>query len=643
MEEVGDAIPRRLLFRQPARLIKTGARRSVHDFRWIIQKMRRIKFFSVLVAVSVSVVVATVRADAFDDAVNLYLKGFDNCSAAKAALASRDLKTARSEFARYETILQQAAAIDKTILGTSRRGMDSNLKYCERVGTDIEIEVGRPLLEQALVACDKAIAHLNAGQVEPARAEYQRFAGLREQALQTSPALNNVFSLRSEIRRCERVEPKIASFGQQQAALTVALQSALDSSEAFQASCEAALDDLNRAAADEAAVDAGRKARASAQARQKDAHGDYAALKAAAQTAVPAERATIENRIAKGNQCLTRLESILAARERQLRAVQEAIAGYLARVNQANESCMAIRKVSATGVSQAQYDQVRSSFEAARKTRDEVKAALGSKSTQPDHAASRRLDDGMRTLDACLEQARPHLNVLLAALTSPAVTPVQVVTPSVATPAVVVSAARPEAVAVAEPVVRKTQVPALEVDGTLDITDILPDFVLVYWRDGSAAPAQVDVLITPTRFDQPVYVLRPGGTLQFRSEDFAAHMIDAIVGGADPLQVQIKSRQRRTVETRWPENSIATLRSDQSRVVQSFIVSIPSSGYSLLRFDGNDKSLRFKLKNPRNATEGVMLMPDYDPVQFDIGQGDELRLTVTRSGARLGVVALKGH
>jgi hypothetical protein len=606
------------------------------------KKMRTIKLFSLLAAVSAGALAASARADSFDDAVNLYLKGFDHCSAAKAALTSQDIKTARSEFARYESIRQQAAGIDQTILSSSRRGMDSNLKYCERVGTDIEIEVGRPVLEQALAACEKAIAHLGQGRAEAARTEHQQFIALRDQALQSAPALNNVFSLRSEIRRCERLETKIASFGKQQAALTVALQSALDSSESFQSSCEAALDELNRAVPDDAAIDAGRKARVSAQARQKEANADYAALKSAVQNAVIAERATIEGRIAKGTQCLTQLDSTLATRERQLKVAQDAVNSYIARVNQANESCTAIRKVPTAGVSQAQYDQARTGFESARKTRDDVKAGLA-KTALPESAATRRLDGSVRTLDNCLEQARPHLNALLAVLSAPAVTasaPAPVVAKPVTAPVVAVPATMPAAAA---PAARKPGIPALEVDGTLEITDILPDFVLVYWLDGSVAPAQVDVLINPTRFDQPVYVLQPGGTLQFRSEDFASHSIEAGVAGAKPLQIQIKSRQRRSVQTSWPDNTIATLRSDQSRVAQSYIASIPSSDHTLLRFDGNSKQLGFKLKNPRNATKGVVLMPDYDPVMFDVGQGDEVRVAVSRSGTTLGSVVLKGN
>ena len=122
-----------------------------------------------IASLSAGVFLTPVHADTFDDAVNLYLKGFDHCSTAKQALGSNDLKAARSEFAKYESIKKQAEAIDGSIVGTSKRGMDSNLKYCTRVGTDIEVAVGMPTLEKALAACELALTSLKGGWGEEVR------------------------------------------------------------------------------------------------------------------------------------------------------------------------------------------------------------------------------------------------------------------------------------------------------------------------------------------------------------------------------------------------------------------------------------------------------------------------------------------
>ncbi len=619
--------------------------------------MRTIKAFTLLASVVVGAFAASAQADSFDDAVNLYLKGFDHCSSAKDALGRNDLKSARSQFSQYEAILKQASALDASINSSSKRGMDSNLKFCKRVGTDIEIATGMPTLEKALGACEQAFASLKDGKVEPARGQHQQFVALRDEALKTAPSLNNVFSVRSEIRRCEKLDSKIASFGQKQAAQTEALQSAQEASELFQGSCESALAELNSATG-AAAVQAGRKSQAKVQAHQKAAADDYAALKAAAKGTEIAEKATIEGRIAKGNQCLTQLASALATRERSLKTAQDDLARQSARLVQANQSCSGITAVSTSGATQAQYDQARASFESARKTRDEARAALAK---NPLYGSEGGPDVGaqMAALDGCLDKSRKHLSALLGAVsaaTAAAAKPAPVVkaepAPAVAakvetvTPVVTAPAPAAAAVAVAKPAspAASAGIPALSVTGNLTITDILPDFAVLYWQDGSSAAAEVDVAVHPTGFDQTVYFLRPGGSLVLRSEDFAAHRISAVnsATGSSQMLAQIRSRQSRTVKTGWADNSISTLGSDQSRVVQSYVVSVNSASTTLLKF-GNNKSVAIDLKNPKNGRKGYLVMPDYDPVAFEIAQGEEKKIPVTRSGAVVGTLTLKGN
>ena len=623
--------------------------------------MRNIKILVVAVAASVAVFQSPAKADTFDDAVNLYLKGFDHCSTAKDALGSNDLKTARTEFAKYESIKQQAAAMDASITSTSKRGMDSNLKFCKRVGTDIEVAVGMPTLEKALAACELALTNLNAGQVEPAKTNYQQFVTQRDEALKMAPSLNNVFSARSEIRRCERMESKIASFGQKQAALGVALQSALDTSESFQSSCESALAELSEATPGAAMIQTGKKAQVKVQTYQKSAANDYAALKTVAKGAEIAEKATIEGRIAKGNQCLTQLGPALAAKERALKTAQDELARQVARLDKANQACTASGSVAVATATQAQYDQAKTNYESARKTRDEVKAALAKNPQNGSDGDSQAVGAQMATLDACLDRSRKHMTALLGAVTAATVAakPVPAKTAAVAPapvasnapvtaapPATMPVAAAPVAVpAAAASPARSGGIPPLGVTGVLEITDIVPDFAVLYWQDGSGGLAKVEVVVHPTGFNQPVYFLSPGGSVQIRSEDFAAHMILATnsVAGGSQMLAKIRSRQGRTVKTGWAENSISTLSSDQTRVAQSYVVNINSTSSKLLKFAGNSKKLEIDLKNPKNARKGYLLMPDYDPLAFELSQGEDRKLPITKSGAVVGSLTLKGN
>lgn len=619
-----------------------------------------------IASLSAGVFLTPVHADTFDDAVNLYLKGFDHCSTAKQALGSNDLKAARSEFGKYESIKKQAEAIDGSIVGTSKRGMDSNLKYCTRVGTDIEVAVGMPTLEKALAACELALTNLKDGQVEPAKTNYQQFVAQRDEALKLAPSLNNVFSARSEIRRCERMESKIASFGQKQAALTVALQSALDASETFQSSCESALAELNSAAPNAAAIQTGKKAQAKVQTYQKSAADEYAALKTAAKGATINEKATIEGRIAKGNQCLTQLSPALATKERALKTAQDELARQMARLDKANQACAASGNVAVATATQTQYDQARANYESARKTRDEVKAALAKNPQNGSDGNGQDVGVQVATLDACLDTSRRHLSALLGAVTAaaaaakpvaakPAVAKVE---PAKVEPAKVVAAA-PAPVASAAPVVavpvaaapvaaaspaKSSGIPPLSVTGVLEINDIVPDFAVLYWQDGSSGEDAVEVVVHPTGFDQPVYFLNPGGSVQIKSEDFAAHRIFATNdAGESQMLAQIRSRQGRTVKTGWSENSICVLRSDQVRVAQSYVVNIKSASSKLLKFTSSSKKLEIDLRNPKNARKGYLLMPDYDPLAFELSQGEDKQLSITKSGAVVGSLTLKGN
>lgn len=618
--------------------------------------MRRINVFAFVSSLVACAFMPSVWADTFDDAVNLYLRGFDHCSTAKQALGSNDLGTARSEFAKYETIKKQAAAMDGSIIGTSKRGMDSNLKYCTRVGTDIEIAVGMPTLEKALAACELALTNLKEGQLEPAKSNYQQFVAQRDEALKMAPSLNNVFSARSEIRRCERMESKIASFGQKQAAFAVALQSALDASETFQGSCESALAELNSASPNAAAVQAGKKAQAKVQTYQKSAADEYAALKTAAKGATINEKATIEGRIARGNQCLAQLSPALAGKERALKTAQDELARQMARLDKANQACAASGSVAVATATQAQYDQARANFESARKTRDEVKAALAKNSQNGSDGNSQDIGVQVAKLDACLDSSRKHLSALLGAVTvaAAAAQPAAVsAAPASAEPAKVVAAA-PAAAARVAPVTAvpvaaaapaaASGIPPLSVTGVLEIDDIVPDFAVLYWQDGSSGETAVEVVVHPTGFDQPVYFVNPGGSLQIRSEDFAAHRIFATNDqGNSQMLAQIRSRQGRTVKPGWSENSICVLRSDQVRVAQSFVVNIKSDSAQLLNFAGDSKKLEIDLKNPKNARKGYLLMPDYDPLAFELSQGEDKQLSITRSGAVVGSLILKGN
>ena len=576
-------------------------------------------------------------ADNFNDAVNLYLKGFDSCSAAKSALSSGNVSKARSEFLRYEKHKKQASAIDPSILNTNKRGMDSNLKYCNRVGTDIELEIGRPILEKAFAACDQASDQLKQGQVETAKAQYQEFVTLRDQALETAPSINDVFSLRSKIRRCERTEKKIASAGQQQAELALTIQSAVESSEAFSIGCNATLKEANNIALSDAAIASAKKSLQSVQSSQVEANQDIASLKAL-KPGTP-EQAKAQSNLTKGNQCLSQLTSVVSNKENQLQSAKQSANSLMAKLDRANASCNSVTSLKTAN--QAQYDKAKASYESARRTRSQVKTSMA-KTTLPNDATADRLNGKMASLNRCLNEARPQLSKMLAALT-PKAAPAVAAAPVVAVPAGAAAAKATTAAPKPKAEPKAKAIPPLELNGTIQIDDILPDFAIIYWNDDSGTPESSDVTLTPSSFNQEVYFLEPGGELKIRSEDFATHQIEASVTGNDRVQTKIRSRQRKTLKTNWPANSIAVMRSNQTRVEQSYIVNITSKHYNLVNFDSDDEAIKVSLSNPKSATKGFLLIPEYDALAFELSQGENKKLTLTRDGTPVGSMTLTGQ
>src|SRR5690606_10634177 len=236
--------------------------------------------------------------------------------------------------------------------------------------------------------------------------------------------------------------------------------------------------------------------------------------------------------------------------------VQAAVRDYLVRLKRSNDSCAAIRQQD-TGT-RAEYDAARSQFESARKTRDEVKAGVARLSLPADSAA-RQLDGAVASLDRCLEQARPQLGRWLASLSAPAVAVKAAPAVKPGKPAAEASRA-PAATAAKTSPSTKASAPATALDGSLTIDDLLPPFAVVYWQEQGKLPDTIDVIISATRFDSKLYFMRPGGNLRIRSEDFAVHTIEASVEGGKAVSDLIRSRQRRTLKTAWPADSIAMLR-----------------------------------------------------------------------------------
>lgn len=595
--------------------------------------MRIIKALLLFVVILAGFSGIEAQADVFDDAVNLYLRGVDHCTAAKSALEAGNLAVARSEFNQYEQIRQQAVTLDGKILSSSRRGMDSNLKYCERVGNDIQVTEGRPVLEQGLAQCDQAIASLKSGKLDDARQHYQQFTEQRDKALKTAPGLKNIFSLTNEIRRCERVENKIAHFGQQQAALTQARDGVLEESEALRETCEAAVKEIDAAPLSEASLVDGNATLAKIQAHRKTADVDFQTFSALTQGQETKDKKRIEDSLSQADTCLGQFRTTLEARQVTLKTAQARLQHYADTLAQAEQSCRRSTGTATTGITQARYRHARAAYESARNSRDSIQAELARNSyySNDDNGGwpqVRAINSRFAGLNRCLDSADRHLGKLLAALTPPA-TATKNEPPSVAVPA---------------PTPAPNGVPAAKLEATLTLTDDIPDAVLLYWQDGTHPPVEQEVAVFPTGFDRKIYVVDQATDLRIRNTDFSRHRISADI---DAIHFSVElaslgSHQVRDAHATWPQDTLATLRSQQRRIAPSYMANIESATYVTGSFAAGNKTLKLQLKNPHGAGKGMLLLPGFDPLSFTLYRGQSLSLPITRNKVMVGQLILKG-
>lgn len=176
----------------------------------------------------------------FNEAVNLYLKGYADCREAN-TLRTDDSKAARQLFDNYLKILDQATAIDPSILNTKERDMDANLTYCERVSSNLKMAEAAPVLEAGFTHCENAKTAMAGDDFATAQQEFDSYAVKRDEALAITGNIMEVFSLASQVRACGRLEEKLAEARQASQAEAAALASLGQQLNSYSQKCQSAL------------------------------------------------------------------------------------------------------------------------------------------------------------------------------------------------------------------------------------------------------------------------------------------------------------------------------------------------------------------------------------------------------------------
>ena len=197
------------------------------------------KHFSPILITCLFLAPGIAGADTFDDAVNEYIKGYKECTEAN-TLRTSNLTAAKRKFDAYLLHLDRAKSIDPSILSTTQRDMDSNLRYCERVEINIKRAEATPILEKGFTYCDTAKEALKNGDVPTAQSNMEEYKRYRDDAMIITDSIMDVFALASKVRACSRVEEKLAESMKEENALVEKLNAAITGYQNVISQCEKA-------------------------------------------------------------------------------------------------------------------------------------------------------------------------------------------------------------------------------------------------------------------------------------------------------------------------------------------------------------------------------------------------------------------
>lgn len=574
-------------------------------------------------------------ADSYDQAVNKYLEGFEYCNTAKDYLNDGRLTDASKSLAKYAQIRDQAAKIDPTILSSTRREMDSNIKYCQRVGTDVEVQTGTPILNQAIEACDESIKELKNMSPDAARGHYDRFLELRDKALAMAPSLNNVFSARSQINRCDRVEKKFVTFQKKQAESSQAVELALSNSENYASACADTSKGLKQGGLDAQSVKSAKSSLEPIQSLKSLATGDAFANEYLANSGFAAQKQQFDAYIASGDSCMVELKKLVADKDREIGRYKAELGSLNREVVAIDKRCDAVINTSASGMNQARYKELSKQYDAVVADRNGFQGKLSRSSIYKqsrDWPDSRKINTKLAELNSCIDKSSNHLAALFKEVGTP---PAKAVVAKVPVPAPVVKKFEPT----------QSSEPARVVKGTIKLAGSMPQVALAYLVDGQVQKDVEQITITPSGFDQQMYAVSSGDTIRLKSRDFAFHRTSLNIPGVDYPEAFaiVQSRQQKDVKVEWPINTLATLRSDRPSVVPAFIANIPTREFSRLSFDSGNGSASFELKAAGKATRGYILMSGYDPIEFELNKGETSVKDVVRDSTVQGNVLLQGQ
>lgn len=141
-------------------------------------------------------------------ALDLLQKGYAECKSAH-IMRRQDFEQAQESYNAYLDLRDQATVMDAQILESEDAEVSRIVGYCETVGADMLRSQALPVFQEGALACGEAAEHVRNNKLDDAKKSYSRYLQQRDEAVAITEAVLEVFSVRSEERRCERIREDI--------------------------------------------------------------------------------------------------------------------------------------------------------------------------------------------------------------------------------------------------------------------------------------------------------------------------------------------------------------------------------------------------------------------------------------------------
>lgn len=282
-------------------------------------------------------------AESFDQAVAIYLKGFEECVNAH-TLRSTDVEEAKKKYQLYLKYKEEATLIDGSILTSDARSMQQNLQYCEKAYENILRAEATPIMEKAFTHCEASEKALEQGDVEQAQHHHNLYEQLKTEALVSTESIMEVYAIASKVRQCGRYSKKLSTQVDRITNLTHQIQNSVDSATQAETQCQQLSTLTQGDSFGFSTLDEANKILRETRKFQKIAETGQEAL--AAMQELPEHELTVKfNELkVKNNECIAANSSTIAAMESKQASLLKEINNTNRQLNKAANTCASVQK-----------------------------------------------------------------------------------------------------------------------------------------------------------------------------------------------------------------------------------------------------------------------------------------------------------